>query len=91
MDAQGFPRQLARTRRFSLGVPQHLTVSPDGARVLFVRTTSGTDAVSRLWLYEQGAERMLADPASLGGEGDGRAAGGRPPRSGSPSRGSPYS
>ena len=70
MDAQGFPRQLARTRRFSLGVPQHLTVSPDGARVLFVRTTSGTDAVSRLWLYAQGAERMLADPASLGGEGD---------------------
>ncbi|MFK4227683.1 prolyl oligopeptidase family serine peptidase [Streptomyces sp. NPDC019890] len=70
MDAQGFPRQSARTRRFSLGVPQHLTVSPDGARVLFVRTTSGTDAVSRLWLYEQGTERMLADPASLGGEKD---------------------
>src|SRR4051812_1534248 len=70
MDAHGFPRQLARTRRFSLGVPQQLTVSPDGARVLFVRTTSGTDTVSRLWLYEQGRERMLADPASLGGEGD---------------------
>lgn len=57
-----FPLQFARTRRFSLGVPRQFTVSPDGERVLFVRTTSGTDPVSRLWLYENGAERMLADP-----------------------------
>lgn len=60
--AERFPLQFARTRRFSLGVPRLLTVSPDGERVLFVRGTSGTDPVSRLWLYENGAERMLADP-----------------------------
>lgn len=60
--AERFPVQFARTRRFSLGVPRQFTVSPDGERVLFVRTTSGTDPVSRLWLYENGAERLLADP-----------------------------
>ncbi|WP_405896741.1 S9 family peptidase [Streptomyces sp. NBC_00727] len=61
-----FPAQFARTRRFSLGVPRQFTVSPDGERVLFVRGTSGTDPVSRLWLYEDGAERLLADPLGPG-------------------------
>ncbi|MEU1368463.1 prolyl oligopeptidase family serine peptidase [Streptomyces sp. NPDC005803] len=64
--AERFPLQFARTRRFSLGVPRQFTVSPDGERVLFVRSTSGTDPVSRLWLYENGAERLLADPLGPG-------------------------
>ncbi|MEU1469125.1 prolyl oligopeptidase family serine peptidase [Streptomyces sp. NPDC005761] len=64
--AERFPLQFARTRRFSLGVPRQFTVSPDGERVLFVRTTSGTDPVSRLWLYDNGAERLLADPLGPG-------------------------
>ncbi|MFV5997185.1 prolyl oligopeptidase family serine peptidase [Streptomyces sp. NPDC056231] len=59
------PLQSARTRRFSLGVPRQFTVSPDGGRVLFVRTTGGTDPVSRLWLHEDGGERILADPPAL--------------------------
>ncbi|UNO38728.1 prolyl oligopeptidase family serine peptidase [Streptomyces sp. MST-110588] len=63
--ADDFPRQFARTRRFSLGVPAHFTVSPDGRRVLFVRTGGGTDPIGRLWLYEDGKERLLADPARL--------------------------
>ncbi|MGX1883111.1 prolyl oligopeptidase family serine peptidase [Streptomyces sp. NPDC055287] len=62
MDAQGFPRLFARTRRFSLGVPRRFTVSPDGRRVLFVRSDAGDDPVSRLWLYEDGRERVLAGP-----------------------------
>ncbi|AZS70427.1 S9 family peptidase [Streptomyces lydicus] len=66
-----FPWQLARTRRFSLGVPRRFTVSPDGRRVLFVRTLSGTDPVGRLWQYEDGTERLLADPALLVGAGPG--------------------
>ncbi|MEV3988183.1 prolyl oligopeptidase family serine peptidase [Streptomyces sp. NPDC049837] len=66
----GFPRQFARTRRFSLGVPGGFTVSPDGDRVLFVRTGSGSDTVARLWLYEDGKERLLADPSGLGGDGE---------------------
>lgn len=64
----GFPRQFARTRRFSLGVPGGFTVSPDGSRVLFVRTGSGSDPVGRLWLYEDGGERLLADPSALVGD-----------------------
>ncbi|WP_374112398.1 prolyl oligopeptidase family serine peptidase [Streptomyces sp. CC210A] len=65
----GFPRLFARTRRFSLGVPGRFTVSPGGARVLFVRTRSGTDPVGCLWRYEKGEERLLVDPAALSGAG----------------------
>lgn len=71
-----FPEQFGRTHRFSLGVPRGFTVSPDGARVLFVRSTSGTDRVSRLWLYEDGEERLLSDPLAAG---HGGTAGGRVP------------
>ncbi|MEW1723442.1 prolyl oligopeptidase family serine peptidase [Streptomyces sp. NPDC093109] len=70
MELASFPRQFARTRRFSLGVPQRFTVSPDGKRVLFTRSVSGTDARSLLWLYENGAERLLA-----GGDEDGTGTG----------------
>ncbi|URN18121.1 MULTISPECIES: S9 family peptidase [Streptomyces] len=69
-EVSDFPRAFARTRRFSLGSPERFTVSPDGARVLFVRTGSGTDPVARLWVFEGGEERLLADPAALGGPGD---------------------
>ncbi|MFH8570250.1 prolyl oligopeptidase family serine peptidase [Streptomyces sp. NPDC017993] len=66
-NAAAFPRQFARSRRFSLGVPRHVTLSPDGRRVLFVRTGSGTDPVGRLWQYEDGVESLLADPTLLVG------------------------
>ncbi|MGW7354317.1 prolyl oligopeptidase family serine peptidase [Streptomyces sp. NPDC054784] len=64
--ARDFPRQYARTRRFSLGAVRDVTVSPDGERVLFVRTVSGSDPVGRLWVWERGVERLLADPRALG-------------------------
>ncbi|MGH3391669.1 MAG: prolyl oligopeptidase family serine peptidase [Actinomadura sp.] len=67
-NAQDFPRQFARTRRFSLGVPRQFTVSADGRRVLFLRTGGGADPVSRLWLYEDGDERVLVDPHVPGGD-----------------------
>ncbi|WP_033022563.1 S9 family peptidase [Streptomyces rimosus] len=38
--------------------------------MLFTRTGGGSDPVSRLWLYEDGAERVIVDPALLGGEPD---------------------
>jgi len=50
MDISAFPRQFARTQRFSFGVPRAFTVSPDGERVLFLRTRGGEDPVSCLWL-----------------------------------------
>jgi dipeptidyl-peptidase 4 len=60
-----FPEQIARTQRFSLGVPRAFVLSPDGRRVLFLRTRGGEDRVSCLWLFEGGAERLLAAPDRL--------------------------
>jgi dipeptidyl-peptidase-4 len=61
-----FPRQLARTRRFTLGVPRAVTISADGERVLFLRTKGGEDPVTCLWLLDLADgqdEQLLADPA----------------------------
>jgi dipeptidyl-peptidase-4 len=33
-----FPRQLVRTRRFTLGAPTEITVLPGGRTVLFLRS-----------------------------------------------------
>ena len=66
MDITAFPRQFARTRHFSLGVPRAFTISPDGERVLFLRTRGGEDRVSCLWLLADGQERLLVDPLALG-------------------------
>ncbi|MDX3238289.1 alpha/beta fold hydrolase [Streptomyces sp. ME03-5709C] len=65
--ALSFPRQYARTQRFSLGAPRAFTVSPDGGRVAFLRSRSGTDRSHLLWVLdlESGAERVAADPAPL--------------------------
>ncbi|MFC0434989.1 S9 family peptidase [Kutzneria buriramensis] len=59
-----FPRQQARTQRFSLGVPRAFTVAPDGSRVLFLRSASGTDRRTGLWSLdvETGQESPLFDP-----------------------------
>ena len=67
-----FPRLAARTQSFRLGVPRSVTVSPDGSRVLFVRTPSGTSRSAELWAYdvEAGRERLVVDPAVLLGGGD---------------------
>ncbi len=62
-----FPRQMARTARFSLGVPRAFTVSQDGQRVVFLRSRSGTDRTGLLWSLDvtTGEETLLVDPASL--------------------------
>jgi dipeptidyl-peptidase-4 len=68
--ADSFPRQQARTRRFTIGAPRALRVSPDGERVTFLRTKSGDDPVSCLWeaTAGTGAERLVADPKALGAD-----------------------
>ncbi|MGW2863062.1 prolyl oligopeptidase family serine peptidase [Streptomyces sp. NPDC001205] len=69
-----FPRHSARTQRFTLGAPRAFTVSPDGERIVFLRSPSGTERSNRLWvldLVRGGAERIAADPgALLGGQGE---------------------
>jgi dipeptidyl-peptidase 4 len=61
MNPDALPRQLARTRRFSLGHPTRATVSPDGRTVFFLRSRAGDDPVGCLWAVDcaTGAERLL--------------------------------
>jgi dipeptidyl-peptidase 4 len=62
-----FPRQYARTQRFTLGEPRNLTVSDDGERVVFLRSAGGSDPVNSLWVLDVGTgeERLVADPEVL--------------------------
>ena len=65
--ADSFPRQYARTRRLSLGEPRNLVVSPDGKRIVFIRSRSGDDPINCLYLLDvaSGEERLIADPLAL--------------------------
>jgi dipeptidyl-peptidase-4 len=65
-----FPRQSARTRRFTLGAPRGFLVSPDGSRVVYLRSQHGTDPVTCLWTVDVGdgslgEERLVVDPRTL--------------------------
>jgi dipeptidyl-peptidase 4 len=62
-----FPRQYARTRRFTLGEPRNIVVSPDDQRTVFLRSRSGDDPLNCLWLLglDSGEERLIADPTML--------------------------
>jgi dipeptidyl-peptidase 4 len=63
-----FPRQHARTRRFSLGVPRSATIAPDASRVLFLRAAGPEDPVTSLWELDlaTSTERCVLDAAALG-------------------------
>jgi dipeptidyl-peptidase-4 len=62
-----FPRQYARTQRLTLGEPRNLAVSPDGLRVVFLRSRAGDDPVNCLWVLDAttGEERLVGDPLAL--------------------------
>ena len=64
---ESFPRQEARTRRFTLGEPRAFRVSPDGSRVAYLRTAGGADPVTCLWVLDVGSgrERLVADPRAM--------------------------
>jgi dipeptidyl-peptidase 4 len=63
-----YPRQRARTRTGTLGLPRTFTVSPDGARVVFLRTKAGDDPVTCLWVFDvaSGEESCRYDPREHG-------------------------
>ncbi|HYZ55267.1 MAG TPA: prolyl oligopeptidase family serine peptidase [Streptosporangiaceae bacterium] len=67
---ESFPRQQARTRRFTLGVPRTFRISPDGSRIAFLRSRSGSDPLTCLWVLDlaSGKERLVADPAAIGAD-----------------------
>jgi dipeptidyl-peptidase 4 len=66
--SESFPSQQARTKRFTLGVPRSFRVSPDGSRIVFLRTKGGADPVTCLWTLDAatGKERLVADPRAMG-------------------------
>ncbi|WP_028647406.1 prolyl oligopeptidase family serine peptidase [Nocardiopsis sp. CNT312] len=65
-----FPRQLARTHRFSLGVPHAFQISEDGRCVAFLRGRDGVDTATCLWVHETEGDtaRVVADPRELGAD-----------------------
>jgi dipeptidyl-peptidase 4 len=73
---ESFPRQYARTRRFTCGEPRGYRINADGDRVVFLRSLGGDDPVNRLWCLDRQAdgrwlERLLVDPLALDLRADG--------------------
>ena len=66
MERGSFPRQEARTRRFTLGAPRGFRIAEDGSRVAFIRSRSGDDPAGGLWIFdlEGGDERLIFDPSA---------------------------
>jgi dipeptidyl-peptidase 4 len=64
-----FPLLYSRTHHFTLGNPRSFTVAPDGSRVLFLRSASGTDGRLHLWSLDVSSsgceEREVVDPSAL--------------------------
>jgi len=69
--ADSFPRQSARTQRFTLGAPRNITVAPTGERIAFLRSGGPEDPVTALWVLDlpDGEERCVADPRLLLADG----------------------
>ncbi|HZD78624.1 MAG TPA: prolyl oligopeptidase family serine peptidase [Actinomycetota bacterium] len=67
-EPDAFPAQAARTRGFTLGAPRDFTVSPDGSRVVFLRSKAGDDPITGLWVLDtqDGTERCVFDPRENG-------------------------
>ncbi|MEV7024585.1 prolyl oligopeptidase family serine peptidase [Kitasatospora sp. NPDC093558] len=79
--ADTFPRQYARTLRYTVGAPRSFSVAPDGSRVVFLRslpqpsaggTPIGSSRANLLWTLDTATaeERIAADPAVLLGGGE---------------------
>lgn len=64
--ADSFPRQRARTQRFTLGEPRTISICAEGRRLLFLRAAAGDDARTGLWALDLpgGEERVVVDPTS---------------------------
>ena len=62
-----YPTQVARTRRFTLGLPRSFRVASDGSRVAFLRSRGGDDPITCLWALDvaSGDERLIVDPRDL--------------------------
>jgi dipeptidyl-peptidase-4 len=65
--ASSFPRRQAATRGFRLGAPRSFTISPDGRRVVFLRSPAGDNPSTALWTLDAttGEERCVLDPSTI--------------------------
>ena len=61
-----YPELAARTNGFTAGQPRAVSVSSDGARVIFLRSAGPEDTTDQLWVFDVGTatERLLGDPAA---------------------------
>lgn len=67
-----FARQYARTQRLTLGEPRNIVVSPDGMRVVFCRSSGGSDTVNSLYVLHTATsvETCVADMREIHGSLD---------------------
>lgn len=63
-DDLAYPRQVAATAGFSLGIPRNAAIAPDGSRVAFLRSGAPEDRVNALWVIDLASreERLVFDP-----------------------------
>ena len=61
-DHDSLPRLAARTSNFNAGLPRGFVVSPDGQRVVFLRSSSGTSMAQSLWLFDVGTGENASSP-----------------------------
>ena len=71
MSSAEFPRQQARTRRFTLGAPRNITVSPDGRRIVVVgdmvsAAAEDTTYIDSAWVREFSSREWTRVPESGG-------------------------
>ena len=55
MPTISLPRQLARTKLFTLGAPNHFTIAEDEMTVLFLRSRAADDPAGCLWSVQAGS------------------------------------
>lgn len=62
-----FPRQHARTRRFTIGAPRSFAIASKNNLISFLQSSSGSDPVNKLWTLDPHSHhlQMLADPEHL--------------------------
>ena len=70
--ADSYPRASARTQRFTRGAPRAFHLDPSGQRLLFLRSSGGSDPVGSLWSMSvtDGREALVADPRVLLSDGE---------------------
>ena len=64
---ESFPRQNARTRRFTIGAPRSFSLSAGGDWVTFLQSNSGNNPLNKLWAWsaDSGQTKIIADLETL--------------------------